>query len=372
VRIGFACLWERNPEATWSHTPWHLRAAMRRHADVADVGVSPSDLTRDALRIMHARRRDGRLVTVWQQSRITDVYCRRAIAAGVARTGADVVLEIQDLAALDAPYFILQDMSFDALLQLRAAGAPLFRPLPLETLQRRRDRQAKVYERAAGLLAMSQWLARSLIEVSGVPADKVHVVHGGISARYSGELPRMRQRPRHRLLFVGRDFIRKGGDLVVDAVRTLRRDVDPNITLTVAGPPVWPLAGEVPDGVDFLGPRPLAEVGHLLDTHDLFVMPSRLEPFGIVFAEAISRGLPCVGRDAFAMPEIISPGRTGALVSTEDRDELVDVVAKALSDDELYAACHAEAGRAAELFSWDRAARQAIAAITTGRRQELA
>jgi glycosyltransferase involved in cell wall biosynthesis len=363
VRIGFACLWDRQPEATWSHTPWHLRAAMRRQADISDVGVAPSGLTRDALRVMHARRRDGRLVTVWQQSRITDEYCRRAITAGVTRTGAEAVLEIQDLARLDVPYFILQDMSFDALLQLQAAGAPVFRPLPVATLQRRRDRQARVYERAAGLLPMSQWLARSLVEVSGVPAEKVHVVRAGISAVYTGER-RMRQRPRHRLLFVGRDFVRKGGDLVVDAVRTLRRDVDPSITLTIAGPPAWPLAGEVPDGVDFLGPRPLAEVGHLFDTHDLLVMPSRLEPFGIVFAEAISRGLPCVGRDAFAMPEIITPGRTGALVTTEDRDELVDVVAKTLSDDDLYAACHAEAGRAAEAFSWDRAAREAIAAIT--------
>lgn len=366
MRIGFACLWDRNPAATWSHIPWHLREAMRRHAEVPDVGVTLSATTRDALRIMHARRRDGRLLTVWQQSRVTDAYCRRAISAGVARTGCQAVLEIQDLAPLDVPFFVFQDMSFDALLHLReTTDIPLFRPLPVSALRRRQERQAQVYAQASGLLAMSHWLARSLVEVSGVPAEKVHVVHPGISASYSGEIPPARQRPRRRLLFVGRDFIRKGGDLVVDAVHALRRDVDPAITLTVAGPPEWPLAGEIPDGVDFLGARPLAEVGRLFDTHDLFVMPSRLEPFGIVFAEAISRGLPCVGRNAFAMPEIIAPGRTGALVSTEDRNELVDAVAKALSDDALYAACHAEATTVAAAFSWDRAAREAVAAIET-------
>ena len=121
----------------------------------------------------------------------------------------------------------------------------------------------------------------------------------------------------------------------------LRRDHDPQITLTVAGPEKWPLPGSPPDGVRFLGALPPGEVAALYDSHDLFVMPSRMEPFGIVFAEALSRGLPCIARDAYAMPEIVTPGLSGYLIAGDDEHELAATIAAALADDALYEACHA-------------------------------
>lgn len=162
--------------------------------------------------------------------------------------------------------------------------------------------------------------------------------------------------PRHRLLFVGRDLLGKGGDLVLAALAILRREVNPAITLTVAGPAEWPLPGEVPDGVAFLGLRPPDEVARLYDEHDLFVMPSRLEGFGIVFAEALARGLPCIGRDDYAMPEIIEPGTGGALLAGDDPAELAALIAGVLDDDQLYANCRQNAPKVVSWFSWDRAA----------------
>jgi glycosyltransferase involved in cell wall biosynthesis len=93
-----------------------------------------------------------------------------------------------------------------------------------------------------------------------------------------------------------------------------------------------------------------------MDTHDLFVMPSLFEAFGIVFVEALVRGLPCIGRDAYAMPEIIDEASGGRLLRSEDPRDLAELITDALDDDDLYAAC---AGRAEERYvhySWGRAA----------------
>ncbi|WP_407072826.1 glycosyltransferase family 4 protein [Planotetraspora sp. GP83] len=365
-RVGFACLWDEDPRKTWSYTPWHLREALRERADVVDVGVDIPPRVRAALRAMHVRPRHGRLATTWKYSGVTDEYCRRALLRSIAESGCDAVLQIQDIAPLPVPFFLYQDLSYDALLSVHDPDneRAVLPNISVGMMHRRRERQLAIYARATGVLAMSEWFARTLVEVTGLPAEKVHVVHPGITSAADPARPiPERQGPRRRLLFVGGDFRRKGGALVVAATELLRRDFDPAVTLTVAGPPAWPLPGEPPEGVRFLGQLPPAEVAALWDTHDLFVMPSHLEAFGIVFAEALARGVPCVGRDAFAMPEIIRPGENGGLVRGDDPAELAETIVKILEDDALYADCRDGAAATAEWFSWDRAARQSLEAI---------
>jgi glycosyltransferase involved in cell wall biosynthesis len=167
--------------------------------------------------------------------------------------------------------------------------------------------------------------------------------------------------PRRKILAVSRiyeisDFYRKGLDLVVDAVGVLRREYDPEITLTVAGLAQWPLPGGPPEGVNFLGVIPSSDVSALYDTHHVYVMPSRMEPFGLVFAEAQTRGMPVVARNAYAMPEMVTPGVSGALIDKDDPEELAAAIAGVLASDEIYEQCAARAPRMAGYFSWDRMA----------------
>lgn len=276
MRIGFACLWDSDAPATWSRTPWELRAAMRAQADVVDAGVEVPWPVRRMLQAAHAKVRGGRLISLWEQGALTDRYCQAVLGK---RTDLDVMLQIQDMAPVDVPFFLYQDMSFDALLALRDQGHDVFRVLTTKELHRRRSRQLRIYERATGVIAMSRWLAESLIHDTGLPAERVHVLHPGLVAAHHGAVPKRSDRKRSRLLFVGRTFASKGGDLVLQALTILREQFDPAVRLTIAGPPTL---SDIPDGVDFLGALPAAEVARLYDTHDLFVLPTRIEGFGIV------------------------------------------------------------------------------------------
>ena len=365
VRIGFACGWDPVPEPTWSYTPWHLRGALRDVAHVEDVGFTYPRAVRTSLRALHARRVDGRWVSMWKHGVLARGYAQRTLRAAERRSPLDVVLQIQDLTRLRTPYLIYQDLSYGVLLDELVAG-PLvhFPSLTKADALRLRDRQHAIYEQAAGILAMSHWFARHLVESEGVPADKVHVVRPGASAAISdGSRPVTdRSRPRQRLLLVGKDFHTKAGDQVVAALGVLRREVDPGITLTVAGPREWPTPGGPPDGVDFRGRLPLASLPRLYAEHDLFVMPSRFEGFGIALVEALSHGLPCVARNAYAMPEIVRPGVNGDLVGTESPDELARVIAAVLEDDAVYATTARQADEVRRHYTWQRAAQDVLTA----------
>ncbi len=384
-RIGYAALWEKARERTWSGSAWNLREGLRQASDTVDIGVEFPAVTSTALKALHARYSAGRLTSPWFYSAVTDSFIDRSLRRGLreqSRGGAvDAVLLVEFLTAtVRAPCYVYADCSWDSLFATVARPEMYADIMALSpaSMMRRRDRQLALYERAAGIITMSRWFAKSLVEQSGISPGKVHVAYPGFSVSRAAQSPSAqspaapdRPGPRRKLLFVGRQstpyaFYRKGGDLVVAALAILRRDYDPGITLTVAGPERWPLPGPVPDGVHLLGPRSAPEVARLYDEHDLFVMPSRQESFGIVFLEALSRGLPCVARNAYAMPEVVTPGISGALIERDDPGELAQAIISVLEDDDLYRQCLTRAPRIADYFSWERTGRD-VAGFIAGR-----
>ncbi len=270
------------------------------------------------------------------------------------------MLQIGDLAVLDRPYFVYQDLAAALVAsdELRAGREEYFRSLDTpRRLESKLAWQRRVYAGVSGVFAMSRWLADFLVEHEGLAPESVHVVPpGATSLSDAGDLPeRPGDRPRRRLLFLGSEFLTKGGDQVVAALSVLRREVDPAITLTVAGPRAWPLPGPPPAASS--SSVPCRAGGRAPDrAHDLLVMPSVLEGFGIAFVEALGRGVPCIGRRACAMPEIIDEGRTGALVDGDDPEELARKVAEVLVDDRIHAEARRRAAGVASYYTWDRAA----------------
>jgi glycosyltransferase involved in cell wall biosynthesis len=380
-RIGYACFWEEPAERTWSGSAWNLREGLRKVSDTVDIGIEFPALTRTALKAINVRYRGGRLTTPWYYSRATDAYVNRSLRRGLREKSRDLdvdaVLLVEFLTSiLPVPFYSYADCSWDSLFATVARPEMYARLMSLtpSAMTRRRDLQLAMYEHATGIVTMSHWFARSLVEQSGVPPEKIHVAHPGFSAGRTlpGARPsRERPAPRRKLLFVGRQntpyaFYRKAGDLVVAALSILRHQYDPQLTLTVVGIDAWPLPEAVPDGVTLLGALPPGDVARLYDEHDLFVMPSRQESFGIVFAEALSRGLPCVARNAYAMPEIVTPGVSGALLDHDDPHELAKTIVAVLEDDDLYLQCAARAPEMAAYFSWERTAQDIVRIISDG------
>lgn len=68
---------------------------------------------------------------------------------------------------------------------------------------------------------------------------------------------------------------------------------------------------------------------------DIFCMPSYFEAYGLVFVEALTFGLPCIGRDCYEMPYFIQDGETGLLLKDDDPRELAGLMKRALDDTSL-------------------------------------
>lgn len=175
---------------------------------------------------------------------------------------------------------------------------------------------------------MGRWLADDLVSRCGLPSEKVHHVGGGINLEAS--LIDDTYKAGNKFLFVGRDFPRKNGPLVYQAFQLLLRQ-HPHWELHVAGPKSDPYPDDHSGQYHYHGDCSHEALSELFNRCDVFVMPSVFEAYGLVFIEALTYGLPCIGRDAYEMPHFIDEGHTGLLLREQTPQALAALMEEVLT-----------------------------------------
>lgn len=186
------------------------------------------------------------------------------------------------------------------------------------------------FHNARTVFTMSSNISRSLTLEYGCPQQKVECVYAG--SNVSAEMARGIDDSRFstkRILFVGVDWERKGGPVLLDAFRRVRR-THPDAKLTIVG--CSPQIGE--PGVHVAGRVPLQDVARYYREAAVFCLPTLNEPFGLVFLEAGTYGLPVVGTPIGAIPEIVIAGETGELIEARNSTALADCLSALLADPE--------------------------------------
>ncbi len=186
----------------------------------------------------------------------------------------------------------------------------------------------RVFGAARRVVAWSEWAARSVREDYGVPPDKVCVVYPGVDVRRF--LARREERSDGgpvRLLFAGYDFERKGGPDLLDVfVRRFADRAELDLMTTA-------LVRVDHPRVHLHRVAAFSPEWHALYARaDVFVMPTYRDSFGMVYLEAMAAGLPTVGSRLSAIPEIITDGETGFLVTPGRREELAGALATLIDD----------------------------------------
>jgi glycosyltransferase involved in cell wall biosynthesis len=151
------------------------------------------------------------------------------------------------------------------------------------------------------IFVMSPNIRRSLIEQYRIPESKVKLVYVGSntgdptkvdSSKYSNK----------NIIFVGKEWERKGGPLLIAAFRKVLEQV-PDATLTIVG--CRPFLNV--RNCKVLGEIPLKEVAEQYERASVFCLPTVREPFGIVFIEAMFNRLPIVTNNMGAAPFLVTP-----------------------------------------------------------------
>jgi glycosyltransferase involved in cell wall biosynthesis len=167
----------------------------------------------------------------------------------------------------------------------------------------------------------SDWAAQTAIDNYEVERSKIKIVPFGANMECNRSIEDIKQISKKRLsdrcklIFVGKDWIRKGGDTAIQVAEKLNEIGLPTELIVVGvGPNV---VGEVPPFVKFAGSldKSNTDAKRLLDSlysqSHFLILPSRAECLGIVLAEANSFGVPCITSRAGGIPTMIKDGVNG-------------------------------------------------------------
>jgi glycosyltransferase involved in cell wall biosynthesis len=279
----------------------------------------------------------------------------RAVMAGAPES--DVVVVDSIAAGFAAPWLSGAESPIVGMLHQGPGG--IDHGLVRTRLQARLDRRA--YTRMRALLVASESLAETL---RGMHRD-IRVVPPGRDAATSVEpaVTDLRRGRQVAFLCIGNWIARKGIVELLDAFAALPITAG---TLHLVGDTAVDsrYTAAVSERLQRLGDRVVVHgivtkerVAALYRDADVFVMPSRKEPYGTVYGEAMAAGLPVVGWRAGNLPHLADHGREGLIVEPGNNGALTDALQR-LAEDRALRAAMGDAARARALTfpTWEQTA----------------
>ena len=223
------------------------------------------------------------------------------------------------------------------------------------------------------LIVVSQSMKREFVRHYGDAAESIIVIPNGVDLKMfnpaNRPLYRDSLRQKHGisrsdlvLIFAGGDWERKGVPYIIEALSLLTR---PDVKLLIIGSGDEKLYSQlaelkqVRERIIFVSHSSV--LWEYYAASDVFVFPTKYEPFGLVIVEAMASGLPVITSRVAGVADFITDGVNGLLLrEPSDVNDLAAKIELLLPDAKLRKTMGERARETAENLSWDRVAQKTI------------
>ena len=236
-----------------------------------------------------------------------------------------------------------------------------------------------VFTNARKFIAISRSVGDDLKRYYGIDEENIEVIHHGVDAdifnpcREADERAKLRTElgldPNDFLLLLVGSLERKGLDIAIRGIAEMTPEERKGLRLVGVG------SGDhrrFEQMADELGVREhlhlvpfTREVQKYFRVADMFVLPTRYDPFGLVVLEAMAAGLPCIVSSVAGAADLVTHGEDGLLVADVlNSTEWAEQIRKVTSDPALKERMAVKARETAERHSWDHVAKHYATFLT--------
>lgn len=377
LRIAYVAYYDPMDITQWSGTGYHMHRAMSEAgAEVTLVGplkkiYNPINVAK----FLWNSKVRGYKDHPQRQRGFLEHYARQ-VERIVEKLDVDIVLGPGGLplayANLKLPMAVWTDATFASLIDYYDA----FTNVSPRSMKDGHAGEKALFSRCYRAMFSSQWAAESASEIYGYDPEKIEVVSLGANVPYErneaeiDEIIAARASDTMRLLFLGVQWHRKGGDIALAVGEELhRRGVPIKLELVGASPPEGTVLPEWAEALGFIKkstPEGMARIGKLLDDSHFMILPTRADCTPIVFNESSSSGLPVITTTTGGVPSVVREGVNGYLFDIDDDPKLwADRIEALWNDKQAYTTlCKAAWKDYGERLNWKAAGEHAVRYLT--------
>ncbi|MBF2073838.1 MAG: glycosyltransferase family 4 protein [Synechococcales cyanobacterium C42_A2020_086] len=329
MRLAYVTTYNPQNVEKWSGLGYYISQALNQHAIPIDfIGPLKEQLAFRCIRSVkrqYYKLRHQRYLHN-PEPLILRNYAQQ-IRQKLSRLKSDIVFSItsRPIPYLECqqPIIFWSDSTFAGLLNFY----PHYSNLCQETIQNWHLLEQLALQKSQFAIYASDWAAKTAIDHYGADPERVKVVPFGANLESQQTLEDVKTlieaRPTDycKLLFLGVDWIRKGGDVAFKVAKALNQAGLPT-ELTVVGcePQVdEPLPNYV-KSLGFISKSTSAgkeKISRLLADSHFLILPSMAECFGVVFSEASSFGVPSLATQVGGIPTAVRPNINGQLFAPD-------------------------------------------------------
>jgi glycosyltransferase involved in cell wall biosynthesis len=187
-------------------------------------------------------------------------------------------------------------------------------------------------EKCKAVIVWSNWAKKGYIR-DGVDQSKINV----IPPTFTTTTNKRTEHSSRNLLYIGRDYYRKGGDVVLKVFENLKKSFE-DVHLTFVGR-IEDLAAlekvERDKNISHFDHVSGSELHkRIFPMSDIFILPTTAEAYGMSVLEAMSNGIPVVASDISAIPEVVEDGVDGYLADPSSVQSFTSACARLLDNEQ--------------------------------------
>lgn len=258
----------------------------------------------------------------WAEPFVNQSYASQ-ISQKISKRNSEIVLcpDMNLISYLECkqPLVVWTDAPYAGLMNFYTKYTNLCR----ETTQQLTTMDKLTLEKCSLVVFSSEWAAQIVINTYQIDSSKVKVIPSGANIECNRTLNDIKDmveaRPldKCKLLFLGVDWFRKGGDIALEVARELNKNgLDVELTIVGCQPFKESLPPDFVVNPGFISKNTelgLNKINNLIAESHFLIVPSRAEAYGNVFCEANSFGVPCISTNVGGIPTIIKDRVNGKI-----------------------------------------------------------
>ena len=335
MKIVYVSIEDANNKNSWSGTTHYLYKDLKKNNEI--INISPIKANDFIFKIIYKilSKVSGKIFLYSRNKYVAKLYSNYINKKLEKIDGYDCILSIGTLPTaflkVNKPIFMYTDATFDGIKNYYKEFSNLSKLTEKEGYQLEKI----ALENYSKIFYSSQWAKDSAIKYYEIPEEKIKVIPFGLNM---DEVPKKSEiiqninkkfnQKRIKLLFIGKDYDRKGGAIAVEVTKNLNmKGYDVELTIVGCSPPIEISNITIISYVNKNNEKEYKVYEKLLKESHFLIHPTKADCSSMVSIEANSYGIPSIISNTGGIPTIVKNNINGILIKNyEESEEFVEKI----------------------------------------------